>query len=159
MAGESPGYVRTADSCFAAPLVVSYPYSRTVGDTLAAFFTAMRAGELRGTVGTDAKVYCPPAEFDPVTGEACTRWADVADSGTVTTWAWQHEPSAGQPLDRPFAWALVALDGSSSEMLHAVAAGSITVMRTGMRVKARWAPERGTGITDIVCFDPIDGEP
>jgi uncharacterized OB-fold protein len=27
-------------------------------------------------------------------------------------------------------------------------------MRTGMRVRARWAAERGTGITDIACFEP-----
>jgi uncharacterized OB-fold protein len=72
----------------------------------------------------------------------------------VTTWSWQAEPIDGHPLDRPFAWALIALDGSSSEMLHAVDAGSPEAMRTGMRVRARWAAERGTGITDIACFEP-----
>ena len=154
MAGDPPGYERTDDGCFEAPFVVAYPYSRTVGDTLATFFTSMRDGVLRGTVGSDGTVYCPPAEFDPVSGAPCTTWADVSDRGAVTTWSWQAEPIDGHPLDRPFAWALIALDGSSSEMLHAVDAGSPQAMRTGMRVRARWAAERGTGLTDIACFEP-----
>ena len=35
-----------------------------------------------------------------------SRWRPT---GTVTTWTWVPEPVAGQPFDRPFAWALVHL--------------------------------------------------
>ena len=148
------GAQRTADGCFHAPLVVAYPYSRTVGTTLAHFFTELTEGRLAGTVGSDGKVWCPPAEFDPHSGEAMTRWAAVADTGTVTTWAWEAAPAEGHPLDAPFAWALIRLDGSDGELLHAVAAPGAAAMRTGMRVAARWRAERGQGIADIVCFDP-----
>lgn len=150
------GYVRTGDGCFQAPLVVAYPYSRTVGTTLSTFFTALRDGQLRGTVGDDGQVWCPPAEFDPASGRPCAAWSEVADRGEVTTWSWQATPSEGQPLDRPFAWAMIRLDGADGEMLHAVDAGSAASMSTGMRVVARWrdADQRGNGITDIACFEP-----
>ena len=41
-------------------------------------------------------------------------------------------------------------------MLHAVDAGSAAAMRTGMRVRARWAAERVGSIRDIACFEPCD---
>ncbi len=58
-----------------------------------------------------------------------------------------------QPLRHPFGWALIRLDGADTAMLHAVNAGSADRMRTGMRVRPRWADRAGTGITDIVCFE------
>jgi uncharacterized protein len=67
------------------------------------------------------------------------------------------EPLDGQPLDRPFAWALIRLDGADTAMLHAVdpgPAGHAGMMRTGMRVRPRWAPERVGSIRDIACFEP-----
>ena len=134
---------------------MAYPYSRTVGIALSRFFTSLKDGRLEGTRGADGRVYFPPAEFDPVTGETLTEWVDLPETGTVVTWAWQATPKAGQPLDRPFAWALIALDGADVPLLHAVDAGSIDAISTGARVKVRWAAERGTGITDIACFDLV----
>lgn len=143
------------DGCFTAPLTLTYPYNRTVGTTLSRFFTALRDGKLEGTRGSDGRVYVPPAEFDPVTGEPCSEWVSVADQGTVVTWSWQPSPLEGNPLDRPFAWALVRLDGADVPMLHVVDAGTPEAMSTGMRVAARWAAEPVGSMTDIVCFDPI----
>ena len=42
-------------------------------------------------------------------------------------------------------------------MLHAVDAGSTAAMRTGLRVRARWAASRVGSIRDIACFEPCDG--
>jgi uncharacterized OB-fold protein len=74
----------------------------------------------------------------------------------VVSWSWLPEPLEGQPLDRPFAWALIRLDGADTAMLHAVDTGSAAEMRTGLRVRARWAPERTGHIRDITCFEPGD---
>lgn len=156
MSGGTTDYTITADGCFTAPLELFYPYSRTVGTTLSRFLTSLRQGRIEGTRGSDGRVYVPPAEFDPVTGEACSEWVEVGQEGTVTSWAWQFEPQESQPLDRPFAWALVRLDGADVEMLHAVDAGSIERMSTGARVRVRWADEREGAITDIACFDLVE---
>jgi uncharacterized OB-fold protein len=67
------------------------------------------------------------------------------------------EPLAGQPLAEPFAWALIRLDGADTAMLHAVDAGSAAAMRTGLRVRPRWAERPAGSIRDIACFEPCDG--
>ena len=82
-----------------------------------------------------------------------SEFVEVGTSGVVTTWAWIAEPRSNQPLDRPFAWALVKLEGADTGLLHAVDAGDESRMRTGMRVKVRWREERQGHITDIECFE------
>jgi uncharacterized OB-fold protein len=97
-------------------------------------------------------VIVPPAEYDPVTSDELTELVDVADVGTVTTWSWNDQPRLGQPLDHPFVWALVKLDGADTGLLAAIDADK-SAMSTGMRVKARWADQRVGAITDLVCFE------
>ena len=77
---------------------------------------------------------------------------DVADTGVVTTWAWNDRPLAGQPLSKPFAWALVQLDGADTSLLHALDAPADQIS-TGMRVRIRWAEETTGMIHDIACFE------
>ncbi len=155
MSGGTASYERTDDGCFTAPLLLSYPYARTVGTTLARFFTSLREGRVEGTRGADGRVFVPPIEFDPVTGAPCTEWVEVGTTGTVTSWAWQSAPEPDQPLAHPFAWALVRLDGADVEMFHAVDAGSPDAIGVGTRVAIRWAAERAGGITDIACFEVV----
>jgi uncharacterized OB-fold protein len=101
-------------------------------------------------------VHAPPLEYDPVTHAPLTDLVEVSPVGTVVTWTWVRRPLDGQPLTRPFAWALIRLDGADTPMLHAVDAGSAERMRTGMRVRPRWRDERVGDIHDLVCFEPED---
>jgi uncharacterized OB-fold protein len=48
----------------------------------------------------------------------------------------------------------VKLDGADTALLHAVDAGAIAKMKTGMRVAPRWRSERVGHIADIECFEP-----
>ena len=144
----------TDSSVLSAPLVVEYPFTRTVGPVQSAFFTGLREGVVIGVRNSDGGVMCPPVEYDPFTSEPLTELVEVGAAGEVTTWAWVDQPRAGTPLDRPFAWALIRLDGADTAMLHAVDAGSPDAMATGMRVRIRWADEREGVITDIACFEP-----
>ena len=138
-----------------APLVLEYPFSRTVGPVQSAFLTGLREGLVLGVRAADGRVLCPPVEYDPVTSEELTELVELGDTGTVTTWSWEPEPRPNQPFDRPFAWALVRMDGADTTMLHAVDAGSPASMATGMPVRIRWADERAGSITDIACFEPV----
>lgn len=137
-----------------APLVIEYPYSRTVGPIIGAFLTGLRERVIVGVRTSDGRVVVPPTEYDPVTSEPLDQLVEVGQSGEVTTWAWMSEPRPNQPLDHPFAWALVRLDGADTAMLHAVDAPGRDAMATGMRVKARWRDEREGHIRDIECFEP-----
>ena len=76
----------------------------------------------------------------------------MASVGTVVSWTWQPEPLEGQPLDRPFAWALITLDGADTPLLHAVDAESSDAISTGARVHAHWVDETVGAITDIAYF-------
>jgi uncharacterized OB-fold protein len=135
-----------------APLTLSFDYTRSVGPTLGAFFTALRNRRIVGVRGSDARVHVPVVEYDPVTYAPLTEIVPVASIGTVLSWTWQAEPLEGQPLDRPFAWALIKLDGADTALLHAVDG----VVRTGDRVHAHWADEPVGAITDIAYFVPGD---
>ena len=106
-----------------------------------------------GIKRSDGTVLVPPVEYDPDTAEELTDLIEVAETGTVTTWAWEPNPDERQPLDTPFAWALVKLDGADTPMLHVVDAGSPDSIETGSRVRIRWADEREGAITDIACFE------
>jgi uncharacterized OB-fold protein len=142
-----------------APLVLEYPFTRTVGPVQSAFLTGLREGVLLGVRTQDGRVMCPPVEYDPVTSAELTELVELPDTGTVTTWSWEPSPRPNQPLDRPFAWVLVRIDGADTSMLHALDAGSPDAVSTGMRVRVRWAEERSGAITDIACFEPAgDGD-
>jgi uncharacterized protein len=130
------------------------PYRRSVGPVVGAFLTGLRDRKIVASRTTGGRVLCPPLEYDPDTGESVDEIVDVADSGTVQSWSWVTEPMRKHPLDRPFAWALVQLDGADTSLLHAVDAPSSDAMSTGMRVRARWKDERVGHISDIECFEP-----
>ena len=133
---------------------LEYPYTRSVGKVIGTFLAGLRDGRILGTRTGSGQVLVPPSEFDPVTFETLTEMCDVSDAGVVTTWSWVAEPRAKHPLQKPFAWALIRLDGAATAMLHVVAAPGEASMKTGMRVKARWRDERKGMITDIECFEP-----
>ena len=152
---SSPASIDEHEPPLSAPLKLSFDYTRSVGDVLGRFFTELRGRRVVGVRGSDGRVLVPPAEFDPVTYERLSEIVPVASVGTVLSWSWQPEPLEGQPLDRPFAWALVKLDGADTPLIHAVdvgAAGSAGI-ETGARVHVHWADEPVGAITDIAYFD------
>jgi uncharacterized OB-fold protein len=112
----------------------------------------LRERRIVGVRGSDGRVHVPPAEFDPVTYERLTEIVPVSSVGTVVSWTWQSTPLEGQPLDKPFAWALIALDGADIPLLHAVDAGSSESISAGTRVHAHWVDEPVGAITDIAYF-------
>lgn len=137
-----------------APVEVTFDYTRSVGPVLGRFLTGLRDGHIVGARLSDGRVVVPPPEFDPGTHAATADFVDLPDTGTVTSWTWVSEPVKAQPLTRPFAFALVTLDGATAPLLHAVDVASPEEIHTGMRVQVRWAAERTGSITDFV-FEPV----
>jgi uncharacterized OB-fold protein len=147
--------VQEIDGVLCAPHVLEYPYRRSVGPVLSRFFTELREGRIVGVRTAQGRVLVPPSECDPATGAAVTDdFPEVGPGGVVATWAWVAKPREKQPLSHPFAWALIRLDGADTSLLHAVDAGAPERMRTGLRVRPRWRPEREGHIADIACFEP-----
>jgi uncharacterized protein len=139
-----------------APMEIGFDYTRSLGPTLSQFMGALADRRILGSRGADGRVHAPPFEYDPVTLAPPTELVPVGPEGSVTSWSWAPRPLEGQPLAHPFAWALIRLDGADTAMLHAVDAGSAEAMRTGMRVRPRWADDPAGHIRDITCFEPCD---
>jgi len=140
-----------------APLDIEFDYTRSLGPVLSQFMAALAERRILGARGADGRVHAPPFEYDPVTAEPPGDLLPVGPEGAVLSWSWMPEPLADQPLAVPFAWALIRLDGADTALLHAVDAGSAAAMRTGLRVRPRWAAARTGSIRDIACFEPSDG--
>ncbi|MFT5575571.1 MAG: putative OB-fold protein, partial [Bermanella sp.] len=88
------------------------------------------------------------------TAESLTEYVDLPDTGVIKSWAWVKHPRGKHPLSKPFAWAQIQFDGADIPMIHCVDAGDEAAMKTGMRVKVRWADETKGSIHDIACFEP-----
>ncbi|MBD0708720.1 MULTISPECIES: Zn-ribbon domain-containing OB-fold protein [unclassified Streptomyces] len=142
-----------------APLVVEFPFTRSLGPVQSAFLTGLRERTVLGIRTSTGEVLVPPVEYDPATAEELRDLVEVAPTGTVTTWAWNPAPRPGQPLATPFAWVLVRLDGADTALLHVLDAPGPETVRTGTRVRIRWAAARTGAITDIACFEPYDSDP
>jgi uncharacterized OB-fold protein len=129
---------------------LEYTYKRSLGTVLSKFFTGLRDRKLLGVRCSDGRVMVPPKEYDPDTSASLDEMVEVSDEGVVTSWSWVSAPRAQQPLDTPFAYALIQLDGADTPFLHVVDSGDEATMKTGMRVKARWADETTGVMTDFV---------
>lgn len=138
-----------------APHSLEYAYKRSLGPVLSRFFTGLRDREIVGIKTRSGRVLVPPAEYDPETGDDTSgEYVAVGPAGTVTSWCWVAKPRPHHPLTRPFAFALIQLDGADTALLHAVDPGDKARMRTGMRVRPTWAAETIGRIQDIVHFTP-----
>ena len=138
-----------------APHTLEYAYKRSLGPVLSRFFTGLRDHRIEGVKTPGGQVLVPPAEYDPATGESTgDQFVEVGPGGVVTSWAWVTTPRSRHPLDHPFAFALVRLDGADTALLHVVDTGDESKMSTGMRVRAKWADETVGRIQDIESFVP-----
>ena len=144
-----------ADEVLRGPHVLEYPYRRSLGPVLGRFFNGLLEHKFVGIRTKSGTVLVPPQEYDPQTGEALDEFVDVGPGGEVVSWSWVSKPRAKQPLDRPFAFALIRLDGADTPMLHAVDAGEESRLFAGVRVVPRWAEEQTGGIRDIACFERL----
>jgi uncharacterized OB-fold protein len=134
---------------------LEFPYSRTLGPVMGAFFMALRDGQLLGIRGKDGRVLAPPLEYDPETGDSLgTEMVPIGPGGTVEAWTWVDDPTPKHPLDHPFAFALVKPDGADTSMVSAVDAGRVEAVHTGMRVTARYRSEPQGLITDLEAWEP-----
>jgi hypothetical protein len=138
---------------------LEYPYARSVGPVIGAFLTGLRDGKLFGVVGAGGSVVVPPTEYDPTTGEDTGELVEVGPGGVVESWAWVTAPQPKHPLNRPFAWALIRLDGADTALLHVVDAGGPDRLGSGDRVTVKFRPaaERIGAMADIEAFVPEGG--
>ena len=134
---------------------LGFTYTRSTGPVVGRFLTELRAKRVVGNRASDGRVIVPPMEYDPVTAEELRDFVEVGQEGEIVSFAWVKEPREAHPSDRPFAWAMIKLDGADVPMIHWVAADSESAVSTGARVRVSWADETRGFITDIRCFELV----
>ncbi len=136
---------------------LGFTYTRSTGPVVGRFLAGLRDRRILGVRASDGRIVVPPMEYDPDTAAALTEFVEVGQQGEVVSYAWVRQPRAAHPLSKPFAWAMVKLDGADVPMIHCVAADSAAQVSTGARVGAVWADETRGYITDIRCFELLRG--
>ena len=134
---------------------LGFTYTRSTGPVVGRFLTGLRDRTIVGIKASDGRVVVPPMEYDPDTAEALSEFVEVGQEGEIVSFAWVKEPREAHPMDRPFAWAMIRLDGADVPMIHCVAADAEADVATGARVRAVWANETRGFITDIRCFELV----
>jgi uncharacterized OB-fold protein len=137
---------------------LGFTYTRSTGPVVGRFLTGLRDRRIFGIRASDGRVVVPPMEFDPDTAAALDEFVEVGQQGRIVSWCWVKQPRAAHPLQEPFAWAMIRLDGADVPMIHCVSAASENVLATGARVQAVWADQTRGYITDIRCFMPLAGQ-
>jgi uncharacterized OB-fold protein len=139
---------------------LGFTYTRSTGPVVGRFLTELKNRKIVGIKASDGRVVVPPMEYDPDTAEELSEFVEVGEQGAIASFAWVKEPREAHPMDRPFAWAMITLDGADVPMIHCVAADSEADVSTGARVRAVWADETKGFITDIRCFELVqEGRP
>lgn len=137
-----------------SPIQIEFPYTHSTGPVIGVALAALREGRILGArcPACDA-VAAPAREWCDRCGGSTADLVEVGPGGTVTVAAPVHAATGIAPIDGEFSWALVRLDGASTDLVHVVR-GRVAA---GERVRPVWRAERRGAITDIECFEP--GEP
>ncbi len=135
-------------------------YRMRAGRALSRFLEGIGQGAILGQrCGACGQVYVPMRGVCPADGAAMTEEVEVADVGTITTFAVNNIPDPRAP-QVPFVSAYIVLDGADVPILALVGGLPAAQVRMGMRVRAAWLPRAQwqRSMDNIRWFEPT-GEP
>jgi uncharacterized protein len=140
---------------------IKLPYTWSVGETGSRFLVALR--DEKKILGNRCphcnKVYVPPRKncgfcFKEIDEQD---WVELSTEGIVTAYTIVYFSSPLQPIEPPFAYALIQLDGADVSLMHLIIS-DLDQLENGVRVKAKFAEKRKADILDIESFEIIREE-
>lgn len=154
---EQPDSDGATVSSVTTPIRLEYDF--TPGRTQSRFLRELREGRIEGRRCPDCEqVYVPPRGACPMCGTALGEAVEVADTGTVATFAVVNV--SAQDVELPYVAAEVLFDGADTTTALLLKGVDPDEARMGMRVRARWKPEgeRDFNLATIEYVEPT-GEP
>ena len=135
---------------------IAVPYSWWVGETGSRFLMAIRDEKkiLGSRCSKCGQVFAPPRKNCGRCFVDIDDWVELSDEGTVTAFTKVHFEHALQPVEPPYAYAVIKLDGADVGLVHLVK-DNLDKLRNGCRVKAVFREERTGHILDIDCFQVV----
>ena len=136
---------------------IRVPYRWWVGETGSRFFVALR-DEMK-ILGTWCEkcnlVFVPPRKTCGRCFHTRMEWRELGREGTLTSYTIPRYRESIHPLEPPFAFGIVRLDGADTGLAHLVAGFEEGELRSGLRVEAVFKDQREGNILDIRYFRPL----
>lgn len=153
------GNMSSNDGRIAIHKIFDIEYGYYTGPIHARFLTELRDNQrIMGIKCTKCnKVFCPPVDFCPTCFEAPTQWVEVKDEGILVSHTEVFKDFPNQPLGVPYVLGMFKLDGSDTNMVHLLHwVSDVFRIKSNIRVKAVWKPNREGTIRDILYFKPTE---
>ena len=143
------------------PIIVTgkviVPYKYSVGSIGSRFLIALR--DDKKIIGmkcpTCNKVYLPPRVVCSTCYGQLDEWVDLDGKGTLQTYVVVHYALQVHPVEPPFAYGIIKLDGADTGLTHLLGEMDLNEISMGMRVEPVFREERQGNILDIKYFRPI----
>lgn len=104
------------------------------------------------------RVYVPPRSTCVKCFSPLNEFVEVADTGTLTTYTIVYRSEPFYPVEPPFVYGIIQLDGADTGLVHLINEVDLQEIRVGMRVKAVFAEKRTGSMLDIKYFKPVGGK-
>ena len=136
---------------------IDLPASFSCGAVASRFFIEMRDNKrIMGTRCPNCnRVYVPPRATCKTCFGQLSEWVQVSDRGTLLSYATVHQPGPVQPVEPPFVYGIVQLDGADTGLVHLLGEVDLERLRVGMRLQAVFQDKRNGNILDIKYFRPL----
>jgi hypothetical protein len=136
---------------------IKVPYQWWVGETGTRFFNELKdKSQILGSYCSKCDmVFIPPRKTCGRCFSKEMEWRELSDEGSVMTFTIPKENSEIDPLEKPFAYALIKLDGADTSLAHLIAEFNEAGLKAGARVKAVFREDPQGNILDIEYFKPI----
>ena len=137
---------------------IKVPYKWQVGETGSHFLIAIR--DEKKLLGTHCPrcdmVFIPPRKTCGRCFQTQMEWRELGQAGTLVTYTIPRYESDLHPLDPPFAYGIIKLDGADTGLTHLIGEFEESRLRTGMRLEAVFREDREGNILDIHYFRPTE---
>ena len=133
------------------------PYEYAAGQAGSRFFVELRDSKrIEGTRCAACKrVYVPPRTTCGVCFDELDEWVSLEPKGTLTSYTVVHYALPVHPVEAPFAYGIIQLDGADTGLTHIIGEVDLGEIRIGMRVEAVFNDDRHGNILDIKYFRPL----
>ena len=132
------------------------PYHNYVGALASDFFIGLRDNKkITGTRCTKCnKTYVPPKSVCGFCFSKLDQLVEVATVGSLLTFTEVTYKEPTQPVDPPFIFGVVKLDGADTGIVHLIDEIKASDIKIGIRLQAVFKDEREGNILDIKYFKP-----
>jgi uncharacterized OB-fold protein len=139
------------------PGAIVMPYRYAAGDTASRFFIELRDNtRIMGTRCAQCNhVYVPPRATCVHCFGTLDEWVELDGRGTVQSYTTVQYALPVHPLDPPFVYGIILLDGATTGLTHFLGEVESEKLKIGMRVKPVFKEQREGNILDIKYFKPI----